>query len=165
MTVGAEEFDPVTFWNTYVVPSVSLYRENQLSKHLAIHAISQIDIMAEVTAKRLRKSANAYRNDLSGRHPILGIIRDAHDTHKHGLLDRKNAIFISKGQRPTQVQEAGFFVGNFFAGGPPSVYEYLGLRTNNDQSWPINNIINQAVDAWEREHPDLLGSESLSGSD
>lgn len=51
---------PREFIAEYVHPSIELFTENQQSKHLAIHAISQLDILAEVVANHLGEIPKNY---------------------------------------------------------------------------------------------------------
>jgi hypothetical protein len=87
--------DPRTFIAEYIDPAISLWRDNPNSKHLAVHAITQLDVLAEIVLlwnakghKLPRNAATIFRDDLSAREPLLAIVRDAHDCHKHGTLNR-----------------------------------------------------------------------------
>ncbi len=111
--------DPRSFIAEYVEPAIALWRTDRNVKHLAVHAITQIDVLAEIVAlwiapagrKALnRGEASKFRDDLGVREPPLAIIRDAHDSHKHGELDRKTATWVSMGQRPEPVIEYGAFL-------------------------------------------------------
>lgn len=88
---------PRDFIAEYVDPAIELYRKNRLETHLAVHAITQLDNIAEIIALHRHLGnqpylpqgvATSYRKEVRTREPILGIITDAHDSHKHGVLKR-----------------------------------------------------------------------------
>ena len=97
---------PCDFITEYVQPAIALWRENQNVKHLAVHAITEVDVLAEIVAlwtllagRRTldRGEASEFRDELGAREPALVVIRDAHDSHKHGALDRRTATAASQG--------------------------------------------------------------------
>jgi hypothetical protein len=126
-----------------------------MERHIAIHAITQIDVMAEIVGNAKGMKPSPFRDELCLRRPILSVIRDAHDSHKHGLLKRGNAFSVSKGQRPDREKAAGYFVGHTYAGGPPLVYEFLGLRTNDGSLHNVGALITAGMMAWWDEMPEL----------
>jgi hypothetical protein len=56
-----------------------------------------------------RREVAKFRDELGAREPALAVIRDAHDSHKHGFL-RPTAPHISQGQRPETVTKFGYFL-------------------------------------------------------
>jgi hypothetical protein len=97
---------PHDFIDEYVRPAIELYRTNRTVKHLAVHAMTQVDVLAAVVAlwdaqrtKLERREEKTFRKELGEREPALALIRDAHDSHKHGGLTRQPAA-ASQGQRP-----------------------------------------------------------------
>ncbi|WP_027488923.1 hypothetical protein [Allorhizobium undicola] len=146
---------PTNFMNEYVVPATEAWKADQSSKHLAIHAISQIDILAEVVANHIGRKAGPYRDDLGQRFPALAKIRDAHDSHKHGQLNRRSALFVSQGQRPDEAVDHGFFAGVTYLGGPPTQYTYLALTLNDGTAEHVYTLINDGLAAWAQEMADL----------
>ena len=145
----------------YVEPSMELFRTNSTVTHLAAHAIAQIDVLAEIVALSTfcgaqgtaeeRAYVREFRDDLGKRHPILAVIRDAHDSHKHGELHRKTALSVSKGQRPEAVTQAGFFAGVSFFDGPPTLYQVMVLILDDGTQKEIYQLLFDAKRAWERE--------------
>ncbi len=158
--------DTQTLIAEYVRPAIELWQKNQDVKHLAVHAITQLDVLAEIVAllnlpgsreKLTRAEARKFRDNLDTREPVLAIIRDAHDSHKHGKLDRQNAAQASKGQRPEMVTKYAFFADHTPAGGPLTPYNVLVLQLNDGTEKDIYVLLNDAMAAWEREltHPRL----------
>jgi len=142
---------PTDFMNDYVVPATEAWKADQRSKHLAIHAISQIDIMAEVVANHIVRKAGSYRDDLGQRYPALAKIRDAHDSHKHGQLNRRNALFVSQGQRPGEAVGHAFFVGVTHLSGPLTPFTYLALTLNDGSTENVYTLIKEGMDGWAQE--------------
>ncbi|NTA19298.1 hypothetical protein [Agrobacterium tumefaciens] len=147
----SEFVHPSDFLNEYVVPSAEHWKANQTSKHLAVHAISQIDIMADVVANHIGRQARAYRDDLGQRYPALAKIRDAHDSHKHGQLNRQTALFVSQGQRPDEAVGHAFFVGVTHLSGPLTPFTYLALTLNDGSTEKVYTLIKDGMDAWAQE--------------
>ncbi len=143
--------DPRSFRAEYVQPAIACWQANQNVKHLAVHAITQVDVLAEIVALWKSQKVSQFRDQLGVREPILAIIRDAHDSHKHGMLGRGNATHVSLGQRPEQVPKHAFFVGETFLGGPLTPYDELVLVLNNGTDKSIFVLLHEAMEAWERE--------------
>jgi hypothetical protein len=97
---------PRKFFDTYVVPAVDAWQRDQRNERLAIQALNEIDNLAEHVLKHVNPIASVKheRDKLAAIRPSLGLARDAHDSHKHGLLGRKNAK-ITKGQSPKVVSK------------------------------------------------------------
>ncbi|MBY5684843.1 hypothetical protein HFO32_22225 [Rhizobium leguminosarum] len=142
---------PSDFMIEYVVPATESWKANQPSKHLAIHAISQIDILAEVVANHVGQKARTFRGNLGQRHPALAKIRDAHDSHKHGQLNRATALFVSQGQRPDEAVGHAFFVGVTHLSGPLTPFTYLALTLNDGSTVQVYTLIKDGMDAWAQE--------------
>jgi hypothetical protein len=98
-----------------------------------------------------RGEASKFRDNLGAREPALAIIRDAHDSHKHGVLDRKTATKASQGQQPETVTKYGFFLNHGFFGGPPTPYHVLVFVLNDGTKMPVNIMLHEARKAWDRE--------------
>lgn len=163
-SVPTEPIHPREFLAEYVEPAVELSRVNRLIKHLAVHAISEMDNLAEVTAIFTKldgrptlppQEARAFRADLKTHEAVLGIIHDAHDSHKHGRLIRAdkapNPKGASQGQRPEVANRAGFFVGHSFVGRPPTRYHVLVVRLNDGTEQEVFEMLWRARQAWDRE--------------
>ncbi|WP_018900502.1 hypothetical protein [Rhizobium sp. 2MFCol3.1] len=142
---------PNDFMAEYVVPAAEAWKANQQSKHLAVHALSQIDILAEVVAHHIGRKPRPFRDDLGQRYPALAKIRDAHDSHKHGQLDRHNALFVSHGQRPDETLGHAFFVGVTHLSGPLTPFTFLALMLNDGSNEKVYTLIKDGMDAWELE--------------
>jgi hypothetical protein len=92
-----------------------------------------------------------FRNQLGAREPVLALIRDAHDCHKHGGLTRTTAVAASQGQRPEQKTEFGFFLGHSVFEGPLTPYGVLVFTLNDGTQREVYSILYEAMQAWERE--------------
>jgi len=156
--------DPCDFIKEYVYPAIELYRMNRTTKHLAIHAMSQVDVLAAVLALWVaqkpalgRGEESKFREELGAREPAINLIRDAHDCHKHGGLDRKSAT-ASDGQRPTPKTEFGFFVDHTFVGGPLTPYDVLVFVQDDRTASEVVTMLHDAMQAWGRE----LGRHKMS---
>jgi hypothetical protein len=149
---------PRHFISEYVDPAIVLYRTNRTVKHLAVHAMTQVDVLAAVvavwTAKQPtldRGQERKFREQLGAREPVLALIQDAHDCHKHGGLTRTAAVAASQGQRPEQKTEFGFFLGHSFVEGPLTPYDVLVFKLNDGTQREVYSILYEAMQAWERE--------------
>jgi hypothetical protein len=130
-------------------------------KHLAVHAITQIDVLAEIVAhwtvpagcpKLDRRDVSMFRDKLGAREPALAVVRDAHDSHKHGELDRKTATHALQGQRPETVTKfVGFFLDHSFLDSPPTSCDVLVFILNDRTEKHINIMLDEAMKAWDRE--------------
>jgi len=147
---------PREFIATFVDPAIELWRTEQLVPHLAIHAVAQLDILAEVVARHTmarplkRREAGRFRQSLAEREPVLAVIRDIHDAHKHGELERGDAG-AKEGQRPEIRTQFGFFAGHTAVGGPLTPYKNLVFTHDNGQRYQVGHVILEARLAWDRE--------------
>ena len=153
---------PAEFFSTYVLPAVNLYRDNRLTKHLAVNALSQMDNLAEVVAAYMlppdrdtlkKGEATDYRKELRQRSPELGIINDAHDCHKHGKLNRASAgepKGISEG-RPERAIKRAFICGVTRLGGELTPYETLAVTLNDGTEYEVLYLLIEGLRAWEAE--------------
>ena len=151
---------PRGFITDYVEPAIALWRTDRNVKHLAVHAITQIDVLAEIVALWTllagrqtlpRDEASKFRNDLGVREPALAIVRDVHDSHRHGVLDRKTATRVSQGQRPEAVTKHGFFLDVTHLGGPLTPYDVLVITLNDGTEKRVDTLLHEAMEAWDRE--------------
>jgi hypothetical protein len=67
-------------------------------------------------------------------------VRDVHDTHKHGCLDRPTAL-IKQGQKPT-VGDGGAY-GELAYGEAPG--ENLEIRTDGGASYDVAAVISECL--------------------
>jgi len=143
---------PREFLTEYVDPATLFWRKNQYVKHLAIHAITQMDVLAEVVALwTSHPKVQDFRDVLGAREKALGIIREAHNSHKHGALTSKRFKQVSQGQRPTVVTKSGYFLNHSFIGGPPTPYDALVYILDDGTEKEISVLLAEARTAWDRE--------------
>lgn len=148
---------PSEFISEYVDPAVALWRADTNSKVLAMCAVSQIDILAEVvfnhlkgTAQAPAKRASDYRIALAGTAPAIGWANDAHDAHKHGSLKVQTRQFASG---LVQVPTAGdaFFVDYSFCDDGVLGETDTSLVLNDGDVVSIADIVEGARAAWDVE--------------
>lgn len=148
--------EPLDFIREYVEPAVALWSERPNNPVLAVCAIAQIDILAEVvaiaqaTGTLPRRGAATYRDELGLREPAIARIRDAHDSHKHGRLQRRSATEITQGQRPRRSPGSAWFLGRSRG------RKFLGktsttITLDDGTSVDIAVLIREARAAWDRE--------------
>ena len=145
---------PRDFITEYVDPAITLWRQNQDVKHLAIHAITEIDVLAAVVALWICPEGireGKFRDELGRREPALAVIRDAHDSHKHGALGRTTATAASQGQRPEPITKYGYFLNHMFLNGPRSRYSYLAYVLNDGTEKRVSIMLDEGMEAWSRE--------------
>jgi hypothetical protein len=148
--------DPREFYNRFVMPTVLDWQANQLDIRLATFAICQMDILAEHFLLQLsedlsRQGVGDRRDILASREPLIGIVRDVHDTHKHGRLTRRNAK-ITKGQVPEASETGGTFGSTAF--GETSFgagVTELVVELDSGSTMLVVNIIDSAKRFWEAE--------------
>ena len=137
-----------------------LWQKSQNVKHLAVHAIAQIDVLAEVVALWTLLGARSilpqcestkFRNELGTREPVLTIVREAHNSHKHGALIHTTGKKVSKGQRPETATKGGFFYDHSFYDSPLTPYEILVFVLDDRTEKPIHILLHEAAKAWDRE--------------
>lgn len=169
--------NPHVFMAEYVLPSLALYGQHLLEKHLAVNALAQMDTLAEVVAAHMlppdrdglkHREAGDYRKELRQRWPVLGIVGDAHDCHKHGRLTRASAKEdkgISSG-RPEQATAYAFFCGETECGGDLSPYESLAVTLNDGTQCEVHALLCEGLQAWEGEFQRMgLGSPVTGASE
>jgi hypothetical protein len=143
---------PRDFIAEYVQPAIALFQANRTVKHLAVHAITQVDVLASVVAiwdaqrPRLERDEEPqFRRALAARERVLALIKDAHDCHKHGGLSRASAV-ASQGQRPQQVTT--FFLNTLDDSRP---HDILFFIQDDGRQHEIATLLFEAMEAWERE--------------
>jgi hypothetical protein len=151
---------PKAFWLDYVLPAVREWESAKLDVRRAIIALCQIDNLTEhyivwhlspsLTNDERRQAVRSERNRLASISPAIGLARDVHDTHKHGLLARKKAR-IKLGQRPEEASSGHLLfaaLGEVAIGG--SISELAIVLDDGSQTW-VSGIIRHCLDFWERE--------------
>jgi hypothetical protein len=151
---------PREFFEEIVKPAVALWGSDKTSVHLAVHALAQIDILAEEifrhqsgTGTPPEESAAKYRKYLRDQSADLGLAWDAHDSHKHGPLTRHTAVrLITQGQRPKVVDVGRSYLSRFVIGrsafGRRNV---MCLLTDKGSRIPLEGVLNRCIDAWDKE--------------
>jgi len=90
--------EPRTFWDQFVEPAIVDWCHYEGDVRRATIVICELDNFAEHMLLFLnpalsgRGMMGGARKELCDRVPMLGIVRDIHDTHKHGRLSRKATI-------------------------------------------------------------------------
>ena len=132
--------NPRQFLNQFVLPCVKCWERDPLDVRKAVIAISQIDILADQVTK-LRKAME--QNSL-----IRLLVRDVHDTHKHGPLQRATAT-ITTGERPKLggAFEPNAFQSDAFQVGTP----VLEIVQDDGTKHLVENVITDALTYWEGE--------------
>lgn len=152
--------DPSLFVQEFVHPAIELFRRNIAVKHLAVHAISQLDVLAEVVAlttllqgrdKLPKHEMAAYRDALGVREPAIAVIRDAHDSHKHGELSRRTAVKLSQGQRPQPAVRHAFVLGRSALNRPLKPFRVLVYMFDDGSRVQVLALISDALEAWRCE--------------
>jgi hypothetical protein len=144
---------PRQFFDEFVVPTVEEWRQDPLNVRKAVIAISQIDILLDqfvahttgLTGDELRDCQSDERRKLAD--PTICLVRDIHDTHKHGPLGRKNAK-IKTGKRPRK----GFLLNRLFihfAFRQP--IPILMIEQDDGTTLFVPDIIEKAIAYWQSD--------------
>ena len=135
--------NPRQFFDQYVLPCVKDWQHDPLNIRKAVIAISQIDILADHVIIHQHPSftrgqlANV-RKATEQNTPIRLLVRDVHDTHKHGPLQRATAT-ITTSERP--MQNYAFQVGT----------PVLEIVQDDGTKHLVENVITDALTYWEGE--------------
>jgi len=135
--------NPRQFFDQYVLPCVRDWQLDPLNVRKAVIAISQIDILADhviihqhpgFTRGQLANVRKATEQNTR----IRLLVRDVHDTHKHGPLQRATAT-ITTSERP--MQNYAFQVGT----------PVLEVVQDDGTKHLVENVITDALTYWEGE--------------
>jgi hypothetical protein len=148
--------DPRQFFDQYVMPCVTDWQLDPLNIRKAVIAISQIDILADhviihqhpgFTRVQLANVRKATEQNT----PIRLLVRDVHDTHKHGPLQRPTAT-ITTGERPKLERRGGAFQPNVFQNNAFQVgTPVLGVVQDDGTKHLVENVTTDALTYWEDE--------------
>ena len=124
------------------MPCVRDWQLDPLNIRKAVIAISQIDILADHVIIHqhpgfTRMQLANVRKATEQNSPIRLLVRDVHDTHKHGPLQRPTAK-ITTGER---------LQNNVFQVGAP----VLEIVQDDGTKHLVENVINDALTYWEGE--------------
>jgi hypothetical protein len=134
--------NPREFFDQFVVPCVKDWEEDPLNLRKAVIAISQIDILADHVIIHqhpgfTRGQLANVRKAMEQNTRIRLLVRDVHDTHKHGPLEGATAT-ITTGER---------FQDNVFQVGIPA----LEIVQDDGTRHLVENVIADALTYWEGE--------------
>jgi hypothetical protein len=148
--------NPRQFLDQFVLPCVTDWELDPLNIRKAVIAISQIDILADHVIiyqhpDYTRAQIRNVRKGTEENTPIRLLVRDVHDTHKHGPLDRDTAT-ITTGERPKLERRGGVsqpnvFQNNVFQVGTP----VLEIVQDDGTKHLVENVITDALTYWEGE--------------
>ena len=148
--------NPRQFLDQFVLPCVKCWERDPLNVRKAVIAISQIDILADQVIIHQHPDFNRdqvtnLRKAAEQNSPIRLLVRDVHDTHKHGPLQRATAT-ITTGERPKLVRSGGIFDPNVFQNdvfdvGTPA----LEIVQDDGTKHLVENVITDALTYWEGE--------------
>jgi len=143
---------PRQFKATFVDPAFTLWQQNQQVTHLAVHAACQMDILAEVVAKSSGHSTGTYKIDLCLRRPVMRLIWDLHDQHKHGGLTRQlNQHLATPGQSAQKEDDNELLSDHTPVDGPVSPFQVLQFTTADGTKHNMAHLLLQAHREWEDE--------------
>jgi hypothetical protein len=145
--------NPRQFLNQFVLPCVKCWERDPLDVRKAVIAISQIDILADQVILHqhpdfTRDQVTKLRKAMEQNSPIRLLVRDVHDTHKHGPLQRATAT-ITTGERPKLggAFEPNAFQSDAFQVGTP----VLEIVQDDGTKHLVENVITDALTYWEGE--------------
>jgi hypothetical protein len=148
--------DPRQFFDQYVMPCVTDWQLDPLNIRKAVIAISQIDILADHVIIHQHPGFNRVqianvRKATEQNTPIRLLVRDVHDTHKHGPLQRATAT-ITTGERPKLQRSGGVFQPNAFQNNVFQVgTPVLEIVQDDGTKHIVENVITDALTYWEGE--------------
>jgi hypothetical protein len=140
----------------FVLPCVKCWERDPLDVRKAVIAISQIDILADQVIIHQHPGFNRdqvtnLRKAAEQNSPIRLLVRDVHDTHKHGPLQRASATIIT-GERPKLVHSGGRFQSNAFQNDAFQVgTPVLEILQDDGTKHLVENVITDALTYWEGE--------------
>jgi hypothetical protein len=145
----ADVLNPRQFFDQFVVPCVKDWEEDPLNARKAVIAISQIDILADHVIIHqhpgfTRMQIANVRKATEQNTPIRLLVRDVHDSHKHGPLQRLTPT-ITTGER-SKLHRRGF-QNNVVQVGTP----VLEIVQDDGTKHLVENVIADALSYWEGE--------------
>ena len=148
--------NPRQFLDQFVLPCVKCWERDPLNVRKAVIAISQIDILADQVILHQhpdfnRDQVTKLRKATEQNSPIRLLVRDVHDTHKHGPLQRPSAT-ITSGERPKLGRSGGVFQPNAFQNNVFDVgTPVLEIVQDDGTKHLVENVITDALTYWEGE--------------
>jgi transcriptional regulator of met regulon len=147
--------NPRQFFDEFVTPCVEEWQLDPLNVRKAVIAISQIDILADVVLIHqhpgfTRRQLANVRKATEQNTRIRLLVRDVHDTHKHGPLHRPTAT-ITTGERKLERRGAGC-LSNAFQNNTVQVgTSVLEIVQDDGTKHLVENVITDALTYWEGE--------------
>jgi len=148
--------NPRQFFDEFVMPCVEEWQLDPLNVRKAVITISQIDILADhviihqhpgFTRGQLANVRKATEQNTR----IRLLVRDVHDTHKHGPLQRPTAT-ITTGERPKLERRGAGFLSNVFQNNTVQVgTSVLEIVQDDGTKHLVENVITDALTYWEGE--------------
>ena len=134
--------DPRQFFDQFVVPCVKDWEEDPLNVRKAVIAISQIDILADNIIIHQHPDFNRgqianVRKTTEQNTPIRLLVRDVHDTHKHGPVQGATATITTGERLQNNVYQVGMPV--------------LEVVQDDGAKHLVENVITDALTYWEGE--------------
>jgi hypothetical protein len=148
--------NPRQFLDQFVLPCVKCWERDPLNVRKAVIAISQIDILADQVIIHqhpgfTRDQVTKLRKATEQNSPIRLLVRDVHDTHKHGPSQRATAT-VTTGERPKLVRSGGGFQSNAFQNNAFQVgTPVLEIVQDDGTKHLVENVISDALTYWEGE--------------
>ena len=155
MLTSGDVLNPRQFFDQYVLPCVTDWELDPLNIRKALIAISQIDILADHVIIHqhpdfTRVQVGNVRKATEQNTPIRLLIRDVHDTHKHGPLQRPTAT-ITTGERPKLERRGEVFQPNVFQNLFQVGTPVLEIVQDDGTKHLVENVITDALTYWEGE--------------
>jgi hypothetical protein len=148
---------PRRFLEEYVRPAVEEWRSEPTNIRRAMAAICELDNLTEHVILHANprfdsRKVSRERERLANLTPDVGVVRDVHDTHKHGRLSRVNAT-IKNGQQPEIHQIGGGLLAlGPISGGPiAGLMDELAIVFDNGSSRHGGDVIEKMMLHWETE--------------
>ena len=150
--------NPREFFNAFVLPTIEEWRFDAMDIRRATFAICQLDILVERVTRHANPTFSddnfrAERERLRGAEPMLGLVQDIHDSHKHGpLRPTKRKRAITKDQRP-QVHSWGGAISSAPISAAPisGTIDELVIREDDGTRHDLRTVISRCLDHWTAE--------------
>jgi hypothetical protein len=147
--------NPRQFLDEFVMPCVKDWEDDPLDVRKAVIAISQIDILADHVI--IHQHPGFSRGQLANVRKateqntrIRLLVRDVHDTHKHGPLQAP--AMITTGERLTLERRGAGFLSNAFQNNAVQVgTAVLEIVQDDGTKHLVENVITDALTYWEGE--------------
>lgn len=140
------------FWLDFVVPALRDWRGGERNHRFASITLRELDAFAEHVLRfenPKSRSIDSAREELRAIEPAIGIIRDLHDTHKHGVLNRRSAK-ISTLKKPYNQFIGPLGTAPFGSMPLGALTVLVRVRDDSGKSILIPDIIDRGYNYWRR---------------